>query len=102
MNSTYTTRYLLKTTIVDIVNQLFMEQWKINISYSLFYQKCAPAYCLYTIDERHGFIYIFTRILAIYGGLTIALRLICSYIIKLIFFMKKCCQKKNRIIPNAE
>ncbi|UJR11700.1 hypothetical protein I4U23_015881 [Adineta vaga] len=97
MNSTYPSRFRLNSSIIDIIDQLFVEQWKINISYASFYQQCAPMYCSYTFDERHDAIYIFTRLLAIYGGLTAVLRLITPYIINIIFSVTNRC-RNNRIV----
>ncbi|CAF1352610.1 unnamed protein product [Adineta steineri] len=83
MNSTFVSRFQPNTTIVDIVNELFIEQWQLNISYTKFYEQCAPMYCSYKFEKSPTFIYIVTRTIGIYGGLTVALRYISLYMIQL-------------------
>ncbi|CAF3826720.1 unnamed protein product [Adineta steineri] len=83
MNSTFVSRFQPNMTIVDIVNELFIEEWQVNVSYSKFYGQCAPTYCSYTLETSPTFIYIITQTIGIYGGLTVALRYISLYTIQL-------------------
>ncbi|CAF1360181.1 unnamed protein product [Adineta steineri] len=68
MNSSFVSRFQPNTTIVDIVNELFIEQWQINVSYTKFYEQCAPMYCSYTFEANPTFIYIVTRTIGSYIG----------------------------------
>ncbi|CAF2585350.1 unnamed protein product [Rotaria sp. Silwood2] len=89
MNPRLPSRFLSTTTILTIVKALFIEQWKINVSYSIFYEQCAPAYCAYIFEKRHDFIFIFTKLLGTYGGLTVALRFISPYMIYIVLKIKE-------------
>jgi len=83
MNSSLPSRFQTNTYIVDIIDELFVEEWTININYSLFYQQCSPTHCSFIIRKSNTFLYILTQILAFYGGLTVSLRFIIPYIIQL-------------------
>ncbi|CAF1538080.1 unnamed protein product [Adineta steineri] len=98
MNSTFVSRFQPNTTIVDIVNELFIEQWQVNVSYSKFYEQCAPTYCSYTLETSPTFIYIITQTIGIYGGLTVALRYISLYTIQLASYIGNR-GRNNRVAP---
>ena len=95
MNSTKPSRFSTHTAIGEMVNALFIEQWQINVSYAAFYSQCAPISCSYRVQERNNFLYIISRLLGTYGGLTVSLRFIVPYIVKLSFLARK------RICMNA-
>ena len=76
--------YLPNTTMELIVNNLFVESWSSNISYALYYSKCQPLSCTYTAMERPPIIAVIIRIIGLFGGLCITLRLIIPFFIKLI------------------
>ncbi|CAF0775172.1 unnamed protein product [Adineta steineri] len=98
MNSTFVSRFQPNTTVVDIVNELFIEQWQVNVSYSKFYEQCAPTYCSYTLETSPTFIYILTQTIGIYGGLTVALRYISLYTIQLASYIGNR-GRNNRVAP---
>ena len=83
MESTLPSRFQVNTMVEDIVNALFVEQWHINVSYPVFYNQCVPIYCSYTLEEHNSFLNIASRLLGLYGGLTVSLRFIAPYLIKL-------------------
>ncbi|CAF4289798.1 unnamed protein product [Adineta steineri] len=99
LNSSIVSRFKTNTMIQIIADELFIEEWKINSSYSLFYNQCAPAYCSYKIQKDDYAIYIISKILGLYGGLTVSLRFIIPFITKIIFNIIKRC-RNNIIIPN--
>lgn len=97
INSTNESRFKKNTIIEDISNELFVEKWNIDISYSAFYNQCSPIYCSYEI-EKENFIYIISKILGLYGGLTIALRFIVQVVTAIIFKIQDQC-RRNTVIP---
>ncbi|CAF1356750.1 unnamed protein product [Adineta steineri] len=99
LNSSIVSRFKTNTLIQTIADELFIEEWKINSSYSLFYNQCAPIYCSYETQKDDYAIYIISKILGLYGGLTVSLRFIIPLITKIIFNIIKRC-RNNRIIPN--
>ncbi|UJR20229.1 hypothetical protein I4U23_023360 [Adineta vaga] len=98
MNSSKASRFKQDTFIQIIANELFVEEWKFNRYYSSFYTACAPLYCSYTIRKEDYYMYTASRILGLYGGLTIVLRLTVSLIVKIIFKIRNQCQR-NEVTP---
>lgn len=93
MNYTVLSRFKTNTTIQQIVDELFVEQWYTNVSYASFYEQCAPKYCSYTFTKRNNLVYIVSRTLGLYGGLTTSLRFIIPLIIKIVFKIRNYCRR---------
>ena len=92
MNPTLPSRFRTNVVVQTMVDALFVDQWHINVTYSSFYNKCAPAYCSYTFEKHNNFLYIISRILGLYGGLTVSLHFIVPYIMKLLLKIRgRCC-----------
>ncbi|UJR20167.1 hypothetical protein I4U23_023299 [Adineta vaga] len=99
MNFSRTSRFRRDAFIQTIIDELFIEEWKINKYYSSFYNACAPISCSYIIRKEDYYMYTVSRILGLYGGLTIVLRLIVSVMIKLSFEIVHRC-RRNRIVSS--
>jgi len=84
-------------TIQLILNKLMVEKWNWSINYENYYEQCQPNECRYTYKTRNHFLYIFTTIIGLIGGLTTALRFATSNIFLPIF--KYIQRKKNKIFP---
>lgn len=86
-------RYSPYTTIVQMSYELFFEEGIIEISYAKFYEQCAPNYCSYTFEKHNNYPAIISRILALWGGLTLSLGLFAPCIVRLCFKINICCRK---------
>ncbi|UJR34784.1 hypothetical protein I4U23_027565 [Adineta vaga] len=71
-------RFSQNTTVRELINHLFIEDWFIDKNYSLYYEQCSPLICSYTRIEELNIFYIITLILGLQGGLTIVLKWIFS------------------------
>ncbi|CAF4149931.1 unnamed protein product [Rotaria sp. Silwood2] len=100
MKSMFSSRFPPHIAIRDIVGALFIEKWQINFSYSALYQHCTPAYCSYTLVKYHSVLYFISRILGLYGGLTVTLKFIVPYLIRMYFTIKNRC-RKNAVVSSA-
>ncbi|CAF1073467.1 unnamed protein product [Adineta steineri] len=78
----------------DIVEEMFIESWSINISYKAFFQQCQPTSCSYKLIDRYNLLYVVTTILGLYGGLTVLLKIIVPFTIRRLHAVVK----QNRII----
>jgi hypothetical protein len=76
------------TSLSDIIEQMMIEQWSSNISYSSFFTQCNPQYCTYIAIERSDIIGIVTTLIGIFSGLNVALRLLTPLVIRAIFWFK--------------
>ena len=64
-----------------MVNQLLVETWSRRIDYAAFFEECIPEYCVYSVTERPSIVAIITRLIALFGGLNILLKLVTPWII---------------------
>lgn len=71
-------------TIQTLLDELFVENWLIDMSYADYYSECAPTTCSYSFNERNDFFITFTTIVAVIGGLNTVLRLIAPLITQII------------------
>ncbi|CAF1350011.1 unnamed protein product, partial [Adineta ricciae] len=95
--TTSASRFSQNTTIEELVQDLFVEQWSTQINYSLYYQQCLPSVCSYTTIGRFDIFYTISIILGIQGGLTIVLKWICPKLVRIgskIYY-----HRKRRINP---
>ncbi|CAF0862711.1 unnamed protein product [Adineta steineri] len=70
------------STINELINHAFTEQWLKNITYSSYYDECFPSVCSYTYIEKFNILYLITLFLSLQGGLTLVLAWICPKIIQ--------------------
>ena len=86
--SSLSSRFPVDSTVEEMVEALFVEKWQFNVSYSEFYQQCAPVYCAYTLNERKQISFIISRLLGLYGGITVSLRFLAPCIVSFFFKIK--------------
>ena len=89
------TRFKVDDTIETTANEMFIESWTSNISYERFFNSCAPSYCTYKYDDGFDALDLLTTFLSVYAGLSLAIRFMVPYAIKLI----KKIRNRNRVIP---
>ncbi|CAF3645712.1 unnamed protein product, partial [Adineta steineri] len=63
-------------TIEMIINRLMVDKWFSNVSFSSYYKKCLPLSCTYEYDGRNNIFISITTIISIFGGLSLALKLL--------------------------
>ncbi|CAF0947117.1 unnamed protein product [Adineta steineri] len=102
LGSSLYSRYLETTIINDLLDNLMVEQWSFNSSYSKCYAACIPEYCSYqTIanNRKHKTIYIVFLVFFILGGPLSVLKLLISMLTKIII----CCVRKSpaQVVPEA-
>ena len=83
LNALLSTRYLPNDTITNIYQQMMIDQWEIMKNFSSYYAACAPTQCTYTYTQRFDFLSLITILLSLFSGLTVALRIVSPFIVKL-------------------
>ncbi|CAF3070335.1 unnamed protein product [Rotaria sp. Silwood2] len=63
------------TPIKSIMDEYLPVSLNFTANYSTYFQICAPSTCQYHYMEQHNFVYIFTTLLGLYGGLTAGLHI---------------------------
>ncbi|CAF4139490.1 unnamed protein product [Rotaria sordida] len=89
---TNSTRFSPKTTVEEIINELMIERWYENVCYEEYYQQCAPEQCSYLLTFRSNALYIVTIVIGLFGGLSVALKIIVPIIVRWI---------RNRMRPQV-
>ncbi len=79
--NTSQTRFAPNTSIERIIDDLFIEKWSTEYSFSNYFEECAPVLCAYTLEKRNNVLYVITKFLGLYGGLTAALSLCIPFIV---------------------
>jgi len=77
-------QYPINTTIAELIDNLFIEQWTTTINYQSYFEQCSPLLCSYTYSQQINSLYTVTLLLGLQGGLTIVLRWICPQIIRIV------------------
>ncbi|CAF1030677.1 unnamed protein product, partial [Didymodactylos carnosus] len=89
LDSLLPSRFPLNATVRDLLNQLAVEDWGLNVNYSSYYHQCNPLNCTYTYVKGSDYIHILTTIIELVGGLTSTLRIVTPLMITIIRRMKK-------------
>ncbi|CAF1429583.1 unnamed protein product [Adineta ricciae] len=77
-------QYETNVTIETLIDHLFIEKWNDFYKYDKYYNSCKPSFCSYKIEQKPVFLYILTKLIRVYGGLTIIMRLLIPNIVRLI------------------
>ncbi|CAF2632924.1 unnamed protein product [Rotaria sp. Silwood2] len=70
-------------TFKDIVDEFLVETWNDKTNFEGYYDKCSPLQCTYRTVHKNDFFYLITRVIGLFGGLSVALRIIAPLIVKL-------------------
>ena len=89
LNSTIPSRFNASTPVSVMVDKLMVEDWSKELSYDLYYKKCAPLFCTYSVTRRKSALLIGTILLGLLGGLNIALKLLTPLLMRLIIWFIK-------------
>jgi hypothetical protein len=73
-------RFSMNTSVIDLVNELYIENWSATINYSAYFDQCSPMLCSYTYIQQLNSLYTVTLLLGLYGGLSFILKWICPKI----------------------
>ncbi|CAF4116566.1 unnamed protein product, partial [Adineta steineri] len=84
-------RFLMNMTVMNLINDLFVEKWSAIMNYSSYFYKCSPMICSYTYIQQLNSFYTLTYLLGLYGGLTIVLKWISP---KIVYFINKIYQRR--------
>lgn len=82
INASLLIRTQTNSTVATLADNLFVEEWKISVSYMQYFNACAPNLCKYTYGKRANILYVVSMFLSIYGGLTLGLSLLAPLVVK--------------------
>ncbi|CAF1384653.1 unnamed protein product [Adineta ricciae] len=75
--------------IGQLIDELFIETWQNSSNYTNYYNNCSPLSCEYSYITGNSIIYMITRFLGLYGGLTVALKLFAWHFLNVYWKMRR-------------
>ena len=81
LNTDSPSRFQPTDTVKLLIENIFIEEIINELDYTSYYRSCKPNYCTYTFAQRFDWSYTVTMIISLFGGLNVALRFICPYMI---------------------
>ena len=94
-------QFSINTTIMSLVQELFIENWSTMINYSAYFDLCSPILCSYTYIQQFDSLYTVSVILGLYGGLTFILKWICPKITSLVDKIYLYRKKRRNIVESV-
>lgn len=89
-----------RTTVSNLVKELFINDWNVTKSYEKYIKECAPRVCTYSYTYRNNLIQIVTILFGLIGGLTMGLKfLVGQILLRLIIFIKNRKLRRQRVTP---
>ena len=71
------------TPIVALIDNQMVDRWTNATDFVAYYKQCAPIECTYKVERYNSFTYVISLLIGLYGGLTVALRFMAPWIVKL-------------------
>ncbi|UJR12399.1 hypothetical protein I4U23_016576 [Adineta vaga] len=96
--STAKSRFSIRTTINELINDLFVEQWIPIINYSSYFEQCLPYICSYTYRPQYNIFHTTIVLLGLQGGLATVLKWICPKMIRIINKIYQYRKKRRNIV----
>lgn len=88
-------RFAINTTVLELVHNLFTENWTTTADYARYYDLCAPKFCAYPYIQKLNPLNTITVFLGLYGGLTFILGWICPNIMNVLLSIYWNRKKRN-------
>ena len=98
LNSSIPSRFPINSSLRNLIDDLFIETWSNTAIYENYFAACAPNTCQYHHFRRADLLHIATSMLSLYGGLTIALRLMVWNTARIMQKIKRS-QRRARVHP---
>ena len=91
-------KFAPNTSLGFVFTEMMLDHWKEGRNFSGYYHVCEPVQCTFTTVRANSFIYLFTLLIGLYGGLTVALRIIAPLVVQAMRFIV--CQYKKKFRSN--
>ena len=72
-------------TLQSIMENMFVDEWKTEISYEKYYMTCKPLSCAYSYTERLNPTYVVTTTIGLYGGLNVVFKLVTPILVRVVY-----------------
>ena len=96
-------RFLMNTTVAELMDESFVEQWVSTVNYSSYFDQCLPLLCTYTYNEQFNVLYLVTVLIGLQGGLAIVLQWVCPKIVRIMTYLQRNRKKHlNYVHPSSQ
>jgi hypothetical protein len=92
-------RFPMNNSVETMMKELLLEDWTKKISYDDFFQKCAPLFCTYTVEQRFDAFFVIVTMIGLYGTLNKGLRIILPVLVTLILFLWRKTRHRTQVSP---
>ena len=102
LNDSGMTGFTPQSSIKDLISKQMIYGLVNRKNYTGYFTACAPLECSYTLVQYNSFMYVITLLIGLHGGLTVALRLVAPFLVKMGHRLHQYCKmrKQNRIHPH--
>ncbi|CAF4621706.1 unnamed protein product [Rotaria sp. Silwood1] len=98
LDSSLQSRFLVNSTIQELINELMIERWNLSTMYESYYNACQPISCTYNYVTRNNLIYVVTLVFGLVGGIVTILKLILPLFVLLV---ASGFQNRRRVTPET-
>ncbi|CAF4609628.1 unnamed protein product, partial [Rotaria sp. Silwood2] len=74
-----------RSTIDEMINEVFVDRWNYSASYHDFYQRCRPDSCSYKLSKHNSIWLIVTAVFSLIGGLMKILQIAIPHTVRIVF-----------------
>jgi len=85
-------------TFRHLIEEFFIENWTLKFNYSNYFRECQPKYCQYNVEKRSNVLLVLTEIIAVYGGLTLILKIIAKLTLEILGTARSTDERTNRMV----
>jgi hypothetical protein len=82
--------YTHTSTFTFLTKNLFVESLTKQLNYTSYFEQCRLESCFVDVNERASFLYMFTSLLGLYGGLSVALVFITPILVTYLMKLMHC------------
>lgn len=75
-------------SVFDHLKTLFVDNWSINVNFSIYFHECEPSSCTYSMVEKTNFLGALALLISLYGGLIIIFRLFTPALVDMLWKIK--------------
>ncbi|CAF1302121.1 unnamed protein product [Adineta ricciae] len=84
-------------TFGSIINNMMIDSWSSNVSFTSYYHACAPSTCTFENKHRMNIFLLVTTIVSIFGGLSLGLKVCMKIILEIWEKVMNGCHHTNSI-----
>ncbi|CAF3814784.1 unnamed protein product [Rotaria magnacalcarata] len=79
LNTSVPSKYPRNVTVNHLIQEIFLEQWRVSIDYIKYFAACAPKICTYSYTKQINFAYTITMLISLPGKLYEDFKCLCSF-----------------------